>query len=53
MKMPDPMTEPDVKNPGCALPSLRYSIVGDRFLVRGEMMKEEFFRQFRPGSEGR
>jgi uncharacterized membrane protein len=52
MKMPDPTTEPDVKKPGCALPSLSYSIVDDRFLVRGEMMRAEFFRQFRPGSEG-
>ncbi len=52
MKMPDQGTEPDVKKPGCALPSLSYSIVDDRFLVRGEMIKTEFLRQFRPGNEG-
>jgi uncharacterized membrane protein len=52
MKMPDPKTEPDVKKPGCALPSLGYSIEGDRVLVRGETISAEFFRQFRPRSEG-
>lgn len=52
MKMPDPGTEPDMKKPGCALPSLSYSIVGDRFLVHGEMIRAEFLRQFRPGSKG-
>ena len=51
MKMPDPGTEPDEKKPGCVLPSLGYSIVGDRFLVRGEIIKAEFLRQFRRGSE--
>ena len=53
MKMPDPTTEPDGKKPGCALPSLAYSIVGDRFLLRGEMISAEFLRQFRPRSEKR
>jgi uncharacterized membrane protein len=52
MKMPDPTTEPDGKKPGCALPSLAYSIVGDRFLLRGEMISAEFSRQFRPRGEG-
>jgi uncharacterized membrane protein len=52
MKMPDPTTEPDGKKPGCALPSLAYSIVDDRFLLRGEMIRAEFLRQFRPGSKG-
>ncbi len=52
MKMPDRTTEPDAKKPGCALPSLGYSIVGDRFLVRGEMISAEYSRQFKPRSEG-
>lgn len=51
MKMPDQTMKPDVKKPGCALPPLSFSTVDDRFLVRGEMMRAEFFRQFRPGSE--
>ncbi len=52
MKMPDPATEPDGKKPGCALPSLGYSIVGDSFIVRSERISAEFSRQFRPRSEG-
>jgi uncharacterized membrane protein len=52
MKMPDPTTEPDVKKTGCDLPSLGYSIVDNKFLVRGEVIRAEFLRQFRPGSEG-
>lgn len=46
MKMPDPATEPDGKKPGCALPSLAYSIVGDQFLMHSETIEAEYSRQF-------
>ncbi len=51
MKMPDPGTQPDEKKPGCVLPSLGYSMEGDKVLVPGERIQAEFWRQFRRGSE--
>jgi hypothetical protein len=52
MKMPEPTIESGLKTSGCALPSLKYSIEGDKFVVRGKVITAEFLRQFRPGKEG-